>query len=196
MMMMTLTHAERMCGNITGRLALFETRQDGTGSRTLLVCKNTVVKTGADIVASAVVGGGKRVNGLYLHFTNNAGTVPPQTVPITRTSAFYHSLPAGEGIVRVPALAAAAFAASEDGYEGNEVSLVGITGSEVIGATLTDSVSRFIGAALVYLDPTSYLNDKLFSGAYFLVGGVAVPALKQPNAQFGVRWIITTIVPT
>jgi len=178
-------------GGIRGEIELFQRLPDG--SETTLVKKsNTIVNSGMDIMAKAVAGE-LFVNGMYLAYDNNGVPYTDVTPPVSRTASFYHNDGGGtRNFIRVPTIARPSYAATDPAYNNNKAIFVGITtGAGVLagaGNVLTDGLSQFYGAALLWLHETDYTQDIMYSAVSF--NDLAGPSHfeKIAGAQLGIRW--------
>jgi hypothetical protein len=177
---------------VKGRVEVFQRFPvyGGHYDRKLYSQDNIIVESHADILAKAAAGEPVFVNGMYFAYTNGAVAEPP--VPAERTASYYHTTGSvnPKGFVRVPTIAEPSFASSDTPFAHNQVTVVAVSDSNVVvpdpGNEVTDNVSQFYGAGLLFLEPSSFLNDILFSAVNF-----ASPITKVANAQIGVRWTLT-----
>jgi hypothetical protein len=169
-------------------------RRPGQPDETLQRRKNLVLYSAYDLLAKAA-GGQQLVNGMYLAYSNDA--VPADVVPPERRASWYSTTGsvAPLGFVRVPLIGEPAYASTDaTRYLNNRVSFTAISDGRVCvpvsGNELTDGVSKFYGAALIWLGAT-YAQDVLFSAVNFKDATGADYYLKIPNGQVGVRWFLS-----
>jgi hypothetical protein len=196
---MKVNDAANIRKHVRGQIELFSVR-DGE-EETLLKRSNVILNGGADLMASAIAGD-KFVTGMYLGYDNFSPPFADTTPPATRTASFYHDVGAGEtrGLIRVPTIARATFAASDGIYNGNQVSFTAIsTGEPAVPAgfnSLLDNVSDFFGAGLAWLDPEGDITkDVLFAAVTFADLGGPTHFTKLAGADIGLRWTITFEAP-
>jgi len=164
----------------------------------LLRKKNTIVNSGMDLLAKALAGE-LLVNGMYLAYDNNVVPYTDPTPPEERTASFYHSVGGGtRNFVRVPTLSQPSYTVTADKYNNNKTLFVAISaGAGVLsgaGNVLTDGLSNFYGAGLLWLHATDYEQDILFSAVSF--DDLGTPQYtKIAGAQFGIRWGIYFDLP-
>ena len=153
---------------------------------------NTILFTGADIVARCLAGDTDyRINAMYFEYKNLAASGDPITAPSydrSDASSYYASL-AGTSdtdIVRANLMTGATYQSSGSDYNGNIVSFVAMTevGQGYYGKAFSATTnSEVYGAALVAAPAINDITrDIIFSRVYF-------PQIaKQPNQQIGIRW--------
>ena len=160
---------------------------------------NLVVNTAADVMALAVAGQAS-INGMYMAYENSVPPIVETTPLVTRAASYYHTTGSTnpKGFVRVPTISQPSFVASDPKYNGNQITFVGISDSNVVildaGNAVADGTSQFYGAALLFLDPAGYANDILFSAVTFDDIGPS-EFEKIAGAQLGVRWTLTFDIP-
>jgi hypothetical protein len=161
--------------------------------------KNLVVNTAADVMALSVAGQAP-INGMYMAYENSAPPIVEATPLVTRAANYYHTTGSADprGFVRVPTISQPAFAASDPKYNGNQITFVGISNSNVVipdgGNAVADGTSQFYGAALLHLSPAGYASDILFSAVTFDDIGPS-EFVKIAGAQLGLRWTLTFDIP-
>ncbi len=156
-----------------------------TGEQKLLIDKkNTILYTGADILARALAGErNSKVSHFYLAYNNTNNFTPP---PITKDNPSYSLFVDPFGYVKVPLSSPAAYA-HDVNYEGNVVIFtITITSPEGLqvntaGAALGDT-SNLFEAALVVAGPN--VNDKIFSRIQFS------PIAYDPTYNLTISWAI------
>jgi len=184
---------------IKGDITVFR-RDEITGKDTDLHSQhNVIVNTAADVMALAV-SGQANINGMYMAYENSVPPIVEATPAVTRAASYYHTTGSTDprGFVRVPTISQPAIASSDPKYNGNQVTFVGISDSNVVipdgTNSVTDGTSQFYGAALLFLDPAGFANDILFSAVTFDDIGPS-EFEKIAGAQLGVRWVITFDIP-
>ena len=168
----------------------------------MVVTKNLILFSGADILAQALAGTpGYKVSTLYLEFKNLAMPGDPVPIPsFDRTGgvAYYNGLASSLDIdyLRIPLQISPSFGTSDEtDYENNRVTFVGISEGtlgfhgKLFGSGANSAV---YGAALVASPaPDDQTQDRVFSRVYAgVVAGWASAIEKQAGTQIGVTWTV------
>lgn len=151
---------------------------------------NTILYSGYDTLARAVAGDPDYVvNGMYIEYLNGVPVEP--VIPLDRTPAYYESLAAPYGYVRVRTLSTPVHSSSDPAkYTANIVTFMGVTdGTSAGGAPIIDGTSQFFSLALAAIPEVEDRSlDTLLSAAAIKDGVVFAPVTKLANSQLGFKW--------
>ena len=137
---------------------------------------------------SELVSSGRKINGMYIEYKN--GTAPSEPdINRTRSRAYFDSLAAPYGYIRITSLRPPEFRDITDRYEGNEVIFTGDSAmSEVYGPGLIDDESWLFSVSLVSIvDPRDRTKDIVYNVVPFRYGDNYVPVRKRSNMAVGAR---------
>jgi len=157
---------------------------------------NLVMYDWATIIAKMFEGDiDYRVNGLYIEFENNAGTVSVPSFGREDGNSYYQGI-SGSGVrdfIRVPLTATTVGSSNETLFPGgNQLTFFGQTqGSAGLhGRTFSNAAnSKVFGAALVAMpEQADYTQDLVFSRFYF---DTADQIAKLASNSIGVEWSLT-----
>ena len=177
--------------DVKGELELFYLFEDGT-MQTIRKIKNTILYSGADIMAKVLSGNTDyTVNAMYLEYYNGSPSTP--TIGRDRDTTYYEGLSAPAGYIRVMTIAEPTFYNTATDYDNNKVQFMAVTdGTYETGPGIIDGTTEFYGAALVAVpDFSDKTEDVLFSAANITDSlGSLAPITKVANAQFGLKWTV------
>jgi hypothetical protein len=134
-----------------------------------------------------------RVNGLYIEFENNAGTVSVPSFDRDDGVSYYQGLGGGRDFIRVPITAVTIDSSDDTLFPGGNVATFfgqtqGSVGTQ--GVTFSNAAnSKVFGAALVAMPVAAdYTQDRVFSRFYF---DTADQIAKLTSNQVGIEWAVT-----